>query len=135
MIYYWAAMVVVLSLILWSVMGTFGTAFFLAVMLLPGVLFVKVFAKDISLVNRRQGILHTIYFVAIVMLIEYLGIIFVYWNLYEYPFDMVMPRLVTNPLFIWFLLAALLSIEWFLKTKIFPGVEEPERYITLRYSI
>jgi hypothetical protein len=43
-------------------------------MLLPGVVFFKYFAGDISFKNRREGILHTIYFVAIVMLIEYQGI-------------------------------------------------------------
>lgn len=122
---YWSAAVPLVALVLWSAMGSLPRAFFLAVMLLPGVLFFKYFAGDISFANRRLGILHTIYFVAIVMLIEYLGIFFVYFNV-EYPFSDAPPQIVMNPLFIWLMLGALISIEWLLKSRL-SGGEEPTR--------
>jgi hypothetical protein len=114
---YWAAAVPLTALLLWSAMGSLPHAFFLAVMLLPGVLFFKYFAPDISFKNRRQGILHTIYFAGAVMLIEYLGVFFVYISV-EHPFPDTPPQVVMNPVFLWFLLGALLSIEWFLKTRL-----------------
>jgi hypothetical protein len=114
---YWAAAVPLVALVLWSAMGSLSRAFFLAVMLLPGVLFFKYFAPDISFRERRQGILHAIYFAGAVMLIEYLGVFFVYINV-EYPFTEEPPSLVMNPVFLWLLLGALLSIEWFLKTRL-----------------
>jgi hypothetical protein len=110
-------------------MGSLFRAFFLAVMLLPGVLFFKYFVGDISFKNRRQGILHTIYFVAAVMLIEYLGIFFVYFNV-EYPFEETPPQIVMNPLFLWLLLGALLSIEWFLKSRLGGGEPGREEFVT-----
>ncbi len=122
---YWSAAVPLVALVLWSAMGSPDRAFFLAVMLLPGVLFFKYFAGDISFKDRRQGILHTVYFVAAVMLIEYLGIFFVYFNV-EYPYTDTPPGIVMNPLFIWLLLGALLSIEWLLKSRLMAG-REPER--------
>lgn len=127
---YWSAAVPLVALVLWSAMGSLPRAFFLVVvMLLPGVLFFKYFVGDISYKNRRQGILHTIYFVAVVMLIEYLGIFFVYVNV-EYPSNYEPPHIVTNPLFIWLLLGALLSIEYFLKSR-FGNEEQPrQKFIT-----
>ena len=122
---YWSAAVPLVALVLWSVMGSLSRAFFLSVMLLPGVLFFKYFAPDISYKNRRQGILHTIYLAAAVMLIEYLGVFFVYFNV-EYPYTDAPPGIVMNPLFIWFLLGALLSIEYLLKSRISAG-KEPVR--------
>jgi hypothetical protein len=123
-------MVVAVSLVLWSVTGSLAVAFFVAVMLLPGVMFVKFFAGDLSFKNRRQGILHTIYFVAIVMLIEYLGIILVYSTVSEYPHADEIPDILTNPLFIWLILGALLSIEYLVKTKLFKGDVPAEKYIS-----
>jgi hypothetical protein len=127
---YWSAAVSAVALVLWSAMGSLPRAFFLAVMLLPGVLFFKYFAGGISFKNRRQGILHTIYFTAIVMLIEYLGIFFVYLNV-EYPYTEAPPRIVMNPVFLWLLLGALLSVEFLLKSRLAGGKEPPrQRFIT-----
>jgi hypothetical protein len=123
-------MVVAVSLMLWSTVGSMVVAFFIAVMMLPGVMFVKFFSGDISFKNHRKGILHTIYFVAIVMLIEYLGIILVYTTVSEYPYTDEIPDIVTNPLFIWLVLGALLSIEYLLKTKLFKGKVPAEKYIS-----
>jgi hypothetical protein len=127
---YWSAAVPTVALVLWSAMGSLPRAFFLAVMLLPGVLFFKYFAGGISFKNRRQGILHTVYFAASVMLIEYLGIFFVYLNV-EYPFSETPPRIVMNPLFLWLLLGALLSVEHLLKSRLGEGKEPPrQKFIT-----
>ena len=115
---YWSVAVPLVALVLWSAMDSLPQAFFMAVMLLPGVLFFKYFSGDISFKNRWQGVLHAIYLVAIVMLVEYLGVFFVYWSGYEYytP-ESEPPRIVMNPLFLWLLLGALLSVEYLLKSR------------------
>jgi hypothetical protein len=126
--WYWALMTATISLILTSVTRTFGEAFFLAVMLLPGVLFVKYFSGDISFRNRRLGILHSVYFVIIVLLIEYLSILMVYWLTFN---DRSVPQgVLLNPLFLALLPVALLSIERLLKIRFFTSDESGERYIT-----
>ena len=128
---YWSAAVPLVALVLWSAMDSLPRAFFLAVMLLPGTLFVKYFAGDISFKDRRTGILHTVYFVSAVMLIEYLGIFFVFWSGYEYPAQAAEPpAIVMNPLFLWLLLGALLSVEYFLKSRMRDEEPQRQRFIT-----
>ena len=127
---YWSAAVPVVALVLWSAMGSLPRAFFLAVMLLPGVLLFKYLAGGISFKDRRQGILNTIYFALAVMLVEYLGVFFVYFSV-EYPLSETPPRIVMNPLFLWLVTGALLSIEWLLKSRFDSGKESRrEQYIT-----
>lgn len=129
---YWSLAVLVVALVLWSAVGSLSRALFLSVMLLPGALFFKYFVRGISFKNRRQGILHTVYFVAIVMLIEYLGIFFVYLSNYEYPIPAgEPPGIVMNPFFLCFVLGALLSMEYLLRAKLFKSGEPArEKYIT-----
>jgi DNA-binding LytR/AlgR family response regulator len=64
------------------------------------------------------------------MLIEYLGIFFVYLS-FENQFSETPPGIVMNPFFIWLLLGALLSIEHLIVTKLL-GNRQPvrEKYIT-----
>jgi hypothetical protein len=126
-IFYWSAMVPLVALMLWSAMGSFSLALFLSIMLLPGVLFFKYMANDISYKNRGRGVLHTIYFVAIVTLIEYLGIFFVYLTVgSDTP-----PGIVMNPLFLWLLPGALLSMEYLLKNRLKGDGPPPrEKFIT-----
>ncbi len=127
---YWSAAVPVVALVLWSAMGSLPRAFFLAVMLLPGVLLFKYFVDGISFKDRRQGVLNTLYVVLAVMLVEYLGVFFVYFNI-EYPFTETPPRIVMNPLFLWLLTGALLSIEWLLENRLGAGKEPVrEKFIT-----
>lgn len=125
---YWPVMVVVMSLIFKSMLGSFDTAFFMAVMMLPSVLFVKAFVKDISYKNRRTGILHTVYFAGAALLIAYQSIMCVYWVVYGFAKPPESDVLL-NPVFIWFILAALLSIERLLKIYLFPS-EPEEKYLT-----
>ncbi len=126
-LFYWCVMVLLVSLILRSAMGSFGSALFLSLMLLPGVLLVKYLSKDISYKNRKQGVLHTLYLVAIASLTEYLAIIFVHWNLHGFESFQKL-EMVLNPFFIWFVLASLLSIEALIKSH-FMGDVPPEKYI------
>lgn len=129
---YWSLSTLLSALVLWSAVGSLSRAFFLSVMLLPGVLFFKYFVRGISFKNRRQGIMHTVYLVAIVMLIEYLGIFFVYLSNYEYPLAAdEPPGIVMNPLFLWFVSGVVLSMEYLLRAKFFEGGEPAlEKYIT-----
>ncbi len=123
-------MIGVMSLMLREVMGSLEAAFFLAVMLMPGVLLTKYLARGISFERRGQGVLHSIYLVVIALLVEYLAIIFVYINLYGLEaHKQIDGAMVVNPFFIWFVLAALLSIEWLLRTQLF-APPAPARFVT-----
>jgi len=127
---YWAGMIAVLSLILMSAMGSFGQAFFLSLMLLPGILFVKYFWKGLPTDHSKKSVFNWICFVAAALLIEYLGIILAHTFLYDYgqqPPEKA--DILFNPFFIWFLLIALLAFEKGLKAKFFSSVPE-EKYIT-----
>ncbi len=126
-LWYWAAVTGVVALILTDVTATFGEAFFMAVMLLPGVLFAKYFSRDISFRNRRQGILNAVYFVIAFLLIEYLSIATALWLM---PDPEAPPGVLLNPLFLCLLPVSLLSIERLLKLRFFAGDEPAERYIT-----
>ena len=127
---YWSAAVALVALVLWSAMGSLPRAFFMSVMMLPGVLFFKYFVGGISFKNRRQGILDTVYFSLAVILIEYLGIFFVYFNV-EYPYTETPPGIVMNPMFICLMLGALLSGEYLIKSRFGRGGEpEREKFIT-----
>ena len=121
-------MVVVMALIFKSILGSFDAAFFMSAMLPPGILFAKYFSSDISFKNCGTGILHIVYFISIVLLIEYLAIMTVYWILYGFsrPEE---TDILLNPVFIWFILAALFSIEKILKTTFFQG-EAEEKHIS-----
>ena len=123
---YWLAMVVVMALIFQSILGEFSAALFLSAMLLPGILFVKIFGRGLSLKNR-QGLLHAVYLVLIVLLIEYQAILTVYWVLYGFA-KPPENNVLLNPVFIWFVLASLLAIEALLKMRFFPTAPE-EKYI------
>lgn len=125
---YWIVMIPAMSLVFMSVMGSFGAAFFLSVMMMPGILFVKYFIKDLSFRDRRRGIIDAVYFAGAALAIEYLAIFLVYWVL----IDEGVPEtagIMLNPAFICFILASLLSIEQLLKIKFFRE-DEPEKYVT-----
>lgn len=125
---YWAAAIIVMSLIFVSFMGSFGAAFFLSVMLLPGILFVKYFRGDVSFWDKKRGIQNIVYFISIALLIEYLAIALVYWSLYH--FSLPDSRdIILNPVFILFLVASLLSIEMLLKGRLTKQPDE-DRFVT-----
>jgi len=126
---YWGVMAMALALILMSVMESFEASFFLSCMMLPGVLFVKYFSKDISFANRKQGILHTTYFIASFILIEYLAIILVTSFIYQFSLS-ESPEIIINPIFICFILVSLLSIEEVLNIKFMKQTEPEINYIT-----
>ena len=122
-------MVIVLSLILTNVMDSFGNAFFLSVMLLPGILFVKYFSKGLSFKRSKSGLLHGLYFIGAAVAIEFLCISLVCWFLYAYGQLPEKTGIAFSPIFICFILVALLSIESLLKLKFFSTASE-EKYIS-----
>jgi hypothetical protein len=122
-------MVVVLSLSLQSAMGSWAAAFFLTVMLLPGILLVKYFAKDLSFKERGKGLLNGFYFLFAVALAEHLCILLTHWILYGANSPGRTNPLL-NPVFICFVLASLLSIERQLKTRFFTPSGREEKFIT-----
>ena len=116
-IIYWLVAVGLLSLLFVSLTKSYVAALFLAVMILPGALFAKSFAGSISFKNRSRGVLETIYFLLIVLFIEYLAIFLACF----YLFGNQLPEtanILFNPLFIWFLLIAFWHFERFLAAKL-----------------
>ena len=103
-------------------MESYVESLFLAVMMLPGALFAKFFGGAISFKKRFRGVLETIYFLLIILLIEYLAIFLACYYLFGYPLPET-ANILFNPLFIWLLLISLLGFERFLFVKFLAGKE------------
>jgi len=112
-IIYWLVAVGLISLLFVSLTKNFVAALFLAVMVLPGALFVKYFGGSISFKNRTRGVLETIYLLLIVLFIEYFAISLVCLYFFGYHLPET-ADILFNPLFIWLLLIAFWGLERFL---------------------
>jgi hypothetical protein len=89
-------------------------------MMLPGALFAKFFGGSISFKNRFKGIMDSIYFLSIILVIEYLLIFLV--NSFFIKYNLSEPLgILFNPLFIWLLLLAFWGLERFLAAKLSIG--------------
>jgi hypothetical protein len=103
-----------------SLTTSYAAALFLAVMTLPGALFAKFFGGSISFKNRSRGVLETIYFLLIVLLIEYFAIFLACFYLFGYRQPEI-AGILFNPLFICLLLIAFFGFEKFLAAKLSVG--------------
>ena len=109
-----------ISLLFMSLVESYVAALFLAIMMLPGALFAKFLGDTISFKNRNRGILDTIYFLLIILVMEYLLIFLVYTYLLE--LNMSKPSgIIVNPIFIWFLLLSFWGLEKYLAAKLSVG--------------
>ena len=119
-IIYWIAATGLISLLFTSLAESYSIALFLAVMMLPGALFAKVFGGSISFRNRFKGIMDSIYFLSFILVLEYLCIFVVYFYFLNYK--LYQPSgILFNPIFIWLLLFAFLGLERFLAAKLSVG--------------
>ena len=75
-IIYWFAATGLISLLFMSLADNYFAALFLAVMMLPGALLAKFLGGTISFKNRFKGIMDTIYFLLIILVLEYLLIFY-----------------------------------------------------------
>jgi len=116
-IIYWCVVTGLISLLFMSLTENYVTALFLAVMMLPGALFAKFIGGTLSFKNRFKGIMDTIYFLLIILVMEYLFIflVYLYFDNYNFPKPM---GILFNPLFIWLLLLTFWGLEKFLAAKL-----------------
>ena len=112
-------------MILMSEMETYTMSIFLSLMLLPGIIFVKFFSKDITFKMGKQEILNICYFLGSFILIEYQCIVMVYWSLYNFK-QPEHSHIILNPVFLCFILVSMLSIEELIKMKLVNLVSAPE---------
>ena len=99
-IVYWASVVLLLSGVFMSTTENYSSSLLLAVAILPGVIFAKFFISDISFTNKWRGIYHLICLAMIVLLVEYLSILFVDVYLVNYVLGKN-SDIIFNPFFIW----------------------------------
>lgn len=116
-IVYWASVVLLLSGVFMSTTENYSSSLLLSVAILPGVIFAKFFISDISFTNKWRGIYHLICLAMIVLLVEYLSILFVDVYLVNYVLGKN-SDIIFNPFFIWLLTVAFLSLEKLLENKI-----------------
>ena len=116
-IIYWIAATGLISLLFMSLTESYAAALFLAAMMLPGALFAKFLGGSISFKNRFKGIMETIYFLLIILVLEYICIFLVFFLFYLIEFPQPSTILI-NPLFIWLLLLAFWGLERLLATKL-----------------
>ena len=128
-IIYWFAVTGLISLLLASLTESYVAALFLAVMMLPGALFAKFFGGSISFKSRFKGVMDTIYFLSIILVLEYLLIFLVYSYFLHLKHDLPAPSsILFNPLFIWLLLLSFWGLEKYLAAKLSVG-EARSRFI------
>jgi hypothetical protein len=112
-----------------STSANYSSALLLALATLPGVMFAKFFINDISFKKRWMGIYHLICLAMIVLLIEYLSIMLADLYLINTIIDNN-AGFIFNPLFIWLMAIAFISLEILLENKInLESEEEISRFI------
>jgi hypothetical protein len=99
-----------------SLTENYGAALFLAIMMLPGALFAKFSSGSISFRNRKRGILETIYFLSMLLLIVYLSVTLTLFYIYGNQAPET-TNILFNPIFVWFLLLGFWKFEKVLAVK------------------
>lgn len=98
------------ALLLVSLGYTLGEASLLAVMFLPGLFAFRHFLPQIRFAERRRGALQLFYLTGAVLTFEYVALMltnfYLRYNASVWRYDITMPDLLQNPLFILLLLAA-----------------------------
>lgn len=122
-IVYWAFVILMLSGVFMSTTKNYSSSLLLTVAILPGVIFAKFFLGDISFTNRWRGIYHLICLAMVVLLVEYLSILFVDLYLVSYILN-DKADIIFNPFFIWLLAIGLISLEKVLENKIKLSTDE-----------
>lgn len=105
------------ALLLVSLGYTFGEASLLAVMFLPGLFAFRRFLPQIRFTERRRGLLQLLWLTGAVLTFEYVALMltnfYLRYNASVWRYDITMPDLLQNPLFILLLLAACaLPMHW-----------------------
>lgn len=112
-----------------STSANYLSALLLALATLPGVMFAKFYLNDISFKKRWLGIYHLTCLAMIVLLVEYLSIILTDLYLINNTIDKN-ADFIFNPLFIWLMTIAFISLELLLENKInLESGEEISRFI------
>ena len=106
-----------IALLLVSLGYTLSEALLLGVMFLPGLFAIRYFLPQISFAERRRGVLHLLSLTAAVLTMEYVALMltnfYLRYNASVWRYDITMPELLQNPLFILLLLAAFtLPVFW-----------------------
>lgn len=106
-----------IALLLVSLGYTLSEALLLGVMFLPGLFAIRYFLPQISFAERRRGVLHLLSLTAAVLTMEYVALMltnfYLRYNASVWRYDITMPELLQNPLFILLLLTAFtLPVFW-----------------------
>ena len=95
------------ALLLVSLGYTLGEASLLAVMFLPGLFAFRHFLPQIRFAERRRGALQLFYLTGAVLTFEYVALMltnfYLRYNASVWRYDITMPDLLQNPLFIWYM--------------------------------
>lgn len=110
-ILYWGLCTLLLATIFSSLGYAFGDSLFVASMFLPGLLLLKLSLPPLLHEPMRQRIVHGLYLVAALLVLEYLLLFLVNYDLCGFGRKMEFPPLLFNPVFILFLLVTLVFGE------------------------
>ncbi len=106
-ILYWGLCTLLLATIFSSLGYAFGDSLFVASMFLPGLLLLKLSLPPLLHEPMRQRIVHGLYLAAALLVLEYLLLFLVNYDLCGFGRKMEFPPLLFNPVFILFLLVTL----------------------------
>ena len=97
---FWLVASVLMAALYMGALGSFYNAFLLAILLLPGAIFLSFLLDKISEETGWQKWLHTFYALLLSLYLEWMGLIVAYWFLFELNIDRI-PKLMVNPVFLW----------------------------------
>jgi len=97
---FWLAALVLLALVYGSALGSYVNATFLALLLMPGAIFINWRLPYIKQLNGLKKWFHIFYMLVISLYLEWMAMIVAYWLLYEFNVSRV-PKILVNPVYLW----------------------------------
>ncbi len=112
------AAVPLIALLLVSLSYTLSEALLLAVVFLPGLFATRYFLPQLSFADRRRGTMQLVFLTAAILVFEYMALMltnfYLRYNASVWLYDLTMPELLQNPLFILLILGVFTAASfWF----------------------
>ncbi|MGB0979455.1 MAG: LytTR family DNA-binding domain-containing protein [Croceimicrobium sp.] len=120
---FWLMVILTMALLYQGLLGSFGAALFLVILLLPGVVFTVYALQRWRSQKSKLRWLHFFYLLLFSLFIEWIGVITAYYFIFELQFENL-PKVLINPVFLWIILGFFAFLhDRFLALK--PNVEKP----------
>lgn len=98
-VFYWIGVILIMTLLYRSLLGSTFNALFLSVLLMPGALFMTWGIGHCRRQNGWKRWLHAFYVLVVALYLEWMALVLAYWLLFEYQISSI-PKVMVNPIFL-----------------------------------